>query len=334
MSRYLRRIVIAGITLFLLVGLVGTFAQAVEEPIIIKFGHAGSLTDPIQTGVLKFKELVEERSQGRVIVEVYPAAQLGSERELQEATQLGHITMCGSGMWGLLDARLDVLTLPVLWRDWDHVNKVMWGPVGKELLSLGEAKGLKSVGWIHTGWRHITNNKHPIFVPADMKGMKIRVPEIRVLMDTMRAFGARPTPIPFGELYSALQQGVAEAEENPLKNIYHHKFYEVQKYLSLIGYVYNGNLWWANLEWWNSLPPDIQEIIMETIREGQLLANRILEECDDELLYKLLDEGMIVNKVRDRSGWEKLAKKAWEPWLERVGEETGKELIEKIRSVE
>ena len=309
-------------------------AGSVEEPIIIKYASGGTNPQSASAlGMFMFKEMLEERFPERVKVEIFTGT-LGGEREIQESTRLGHLNMCRSGRWGLIDPKIDVVSLPFLFRDFEHVNKVLWGPIGQELFQLGEKVGLISVGkgGTHSGWRHITSKK-PIFYPKDMKGLKIRTPEIKVIMDVMIALGAKPTPIPFGEVYTALQQGVADAQENPLVNIYRMKFHEVQTHLALIGYVYNPTLVWANLEWWNSLPPEIQQGITEAETTAQIWIDNYIETSETENLYKLLGEGMMINRVKNRDEWEKLAKSAYEPWLNRVGRVEGERLIERLKAV-
>ncbi|HSC69884.1 MAG TPA: DctP family TRAP transporter solute-binding subunit, partial [Candidatus Methylomirabilis sp.] len=198
------------------------WAGAKIDPLTIKFAHAGSMTHPYSVGIQKLTPILEKNSGGAIKLQVFCCAQLGSERELAEGTRLGTINVTSVAAEGALPAwvpELQAFGLPFLIRNREHAYKVLDGPVGKELEAKLEAQGLHVLGWWELGFRNMTTKNRPIHTPDDLKGLKMRVQEAKVWLGLMRSLGAIPTPIPFGELYNALQQGVVDGQENPIVTI-------------------------------------------------------------------------------------------------------------------
>jgi len=187
-----------------------------------------------------FKKYVEEQSEGRIKVELYPNAQLGGDREMAEAVQVGilQIALPVVSVTSSFEKSFNVVEMPYLFTTRESAFKALDGDLGQELDRRLLKTGMMNLGYYENGFRHITNNKGPIHSPADLKGVKIRTMEVPPHITFFKKLGANPTPMSFGELYTALQQGTVDAQENPLAIINESRLYEVQKYISLTGHVF------------------------------------------------------------------------------------------------
>ena len=204
---------------------------------------------PALAAAVVFKHEVESRTGGRVKVDVFPGGQLGNERELIEALRMGTVEMAitSDGPVGGFFEPILVLGIPYAFPSTVTAWKALDGPFGQELMeSMRQKTGIRCLAVTENGFRHFTNNSRVIKGPADMKGLKIRTMENPSHMAIVKAMGADPTPIAFGELYSALQQKIVDGQENPIAVLYMIKGYEVQKYLTLDGHVYNPSFLWVN----------------------------------------------------------------------------------------
>ncbi len=294
----------------------------------IKIGHVLTTDSAWHVNLEGFAKEVAEKTEGRVIFKIYPGSQLGNEKDLIEGLMLQTIDggLIGGGSFQSIDPRFGVEALPYAWKDHQTAYKAMDGEIGKFLLGILESKGIKGISWWENGFRHITNNKRPIVVPKDMEGLKIRVTPDKMRLHTFKALGASPIPINFGELYTALQQGVVDAQENPLGIIYANAFYEVQKYLSLSGHTWGSALLCFNSSAWKRIP-DRDKPVVEAIankwrdRERQQIIN---EESD--MLAKLKEKGMKVNEV-DKEAFRAAVQPVWKDY-ESV---FGKDLMELVR---
>lgn len=274
----------------------GMSPQAAE--IVIKYADTVAPDHPNNLAALEFKKMVEKETNGRVRVDVFPAAQLGNEKELVEACMLGAIDMfqCSSGALSLFQPEFGALASPYIFRDLDHMLKVAAGPIGQELGDkLQKSRGIKLLAnnWYY-GSRHLTTKSKPIYKPADLKGMLIRSVEQPIFLETVRALGGTPTPVDFSDLYMALKQGAVEGQENPIPTIYTYKYYEAQKYIMLTGHIiltiYNG----ANAEWYNALPDDVKAVIEKAMAQATTFNNDLVVKQEIELIEKLKDQGMTV----------------------------------------
>ena len=190
---------------------------------------------PTELGDEEFARLVKERSNGRIIIEVYPGSQLGEEKAVIEQVQFGaiDITRVSISPVAAFVPKLNAFQMPYLYRDSDHMWKVLKGDIGMELLASLEPFGFIGLGWFEAGARSFYNSKKPVYTPADLKGMKIRVQESELMLGLVRSFGAIPTPMPYGEVYSGLQTGVVDGAENNPPSYYSASHYEVAKYYTL-----------------------------------------------------------------------------------------------------
>jgi len=246
-----------------------------------------------------FKPYVEEKSGGRIKVELYPNAQLGGDRQCYESVQLGTIEMhigATAVLSGFVPEVL-VFGLPYLFKSKEVAYKALDGELGEIINNKLLTLGLKNLGYMENGYRHITNNRGPICEPNDLKGLKIRTMENPVHMAIFKALGANPTPISFGELYTALQQGTVDAQENPIPLVYTSKFYEVQKYYTLDGHVYASASMVINKDFFNSLPKDLQEIVATGAKKAKDFQRDLADKQDEDMLKLLKGKGMIINEL-------------------------------------
>jgi len=267
-------------------------------PKVIRCGHGHSATHPVHLGFEVFKELVELKTD-KYKVEIFPTSQLGSEAEMAEMTKLGTMEAFMFGRMESQGKQLYTLALPFVFKDYDHVNRVLSGPIGDYLASFTEDHGLKLLGWAHSGFRQITNNVRPIKSPADLKGLKMRTPPLENILQTMQAFGASATSIAYSELYMALKTGVVDGQENPYVNIVSEKFYEAQKYLTEVNYIYNPGPFCVGLDWWNSLPAEDQEIIADAAKVACLYTNYITESTEKAYKQECINQGMEIYEPTD-----------------------------------
>lgn len=279
---------------------------------------------------LKFKEKLEKESDGRLKVELYPNGQLyGSDREAIEAVQLGNLEMTIPAVAPLasFNEKFLVFDLPFLFNDYDSAYSALDGDLGQELLDSLEENDLKGLAFGENGFRHVSNNEGPIESPEDMEGMKLRTLENPLHTDTFKAFGANASPFAFGELYTALQQGTYDAMDCPISLYYTNKFYEVQDYLTLTGHVYAAAIFLANNDFYNSLPEDLQELVMEASDEFKDEQRKLAQQQDTEFLDQLKAEGMQVNDLTAEQRDE--FREAAQPVYKKYESQIGKDLIDR-----
>ncbi|MCK6207055.1 DctP family TRAP transporter solute-binding subunit [Bacillus infantis] len=310
-------------------GSASTSSESNGEKITIKFGHVLAPDHPYNLAAEKFKEALESNSPQEVQVEIFHSAQLGSERELTEGLQLGTVDIAiAPGTISSFEPKMGVLDLPYIFRDREHAYKVLDGEIGKELAADLPSSDLRLLSYWENGFRQITNSQKPINTPADVKGVKLRVPENGIYVDTFKEWGANVTTMAFGELYTALQQKAVDGQENPLALIYTNKFYEAQEYLSLTGHFYGPAQVIISEKKWKSLSPEMQEAVQSAADEARDFERQLLKDKDEEYLENLKAEGMKVNEV-DVEAFQEASKPVWEKYSSEFGD-----LIDRIQAVE
>ena len=265
----------------------------------IKLGHVLAPTHSWHKAAEGFAAEVKEKTAGRVNFVLYPSGQLGNEKTMVEGMQLGSqgAGIIGSGSLQPVDARFGVVELPYTWTTASQAYRAYDGDLGATLAKYADAKNLVLVSWWENGFRHITNSRGPIKVPADLKGLKIRVTPDKMRLDTFTALGANPAPLAFGELYSALQQKVFDAQENPLSIIYTSSFFEVQKYVSLTGHVWSpANLIVAKSVWSRMSDAD-RKVVQAAAHHWRDEQRKMITEGDKEYAAKLKEKGMEINEA-------------------------------------
>ncbi len=270
-----------------------------SESKTLKLAHTGSETHQYHSASEKFKELVEEKTNGDITIEIHPNATLGSEGEAIEQLMDGSIemtTLAPDSNYSNTVPEMNVFGIPYLFEDRDHAYSVLDGEIGDELLAMGEEHNIKGLGWWEIGFRHITNNTREIVEPSDMEGLQIRVQPSPVWEAHMKAVNANPTPVDFNELYSALDQGVVNGQENPLPTIESMRLFEVQKYVSLTSHTYNPAITLMNLDTWNSLSEEHQNVIQEAIEETTDYHREFLAGKEEEILELLEENGVKITE--------------------------------------
>jgi tripartite ATP-independent transporter DctP family solute receptor len=262
----------------------------------IKFGHVGEPGSLFAASAEEFARRANAKLGGKAKVVVYGSSQLGGDKELLQKLKLGTVDMALPST--VLSSEVDlfgVFEMPYLVKDRGHMAKIekelFWSKLEPEV----EKKGLKIIAVWENGYRHITDSKRPINVPADLQGIKLRVPEGKWRVKMFQTYGANPSPMKFSEVFTALQTGVMDGQENPLTQIYSAKFQEVQKYLSLTGHVYTPAYVSVGAKKWATLPADVRKVLEDTARETQQFVYERAEKDDNDLLAKLKAAGMQVN---------------------------------------
>ncbi|HYT86727.1 MAG TPA: TRAP transporter substrate-binding protein [Burkholderiales bacterium] len=263
--------------------------QPASQSIVVKFSHVVTDETPKGKGAIRFKELAEAKTQGRVKVEVYPNSQLYKDREELEALQLGAVQMLAPSVskFGPLGVRkFEVFDLPYMFADESSLEHVVEGPVGKGLFKLLEPKGIVGLAYWFNGFKEFTANR-PLRKLDDFKGMKIRIQSSKILEGEIKAFGAIPQVMAFSEVYTALQQGVVDGEENTPSNKYTQKMHEVQKHMTLSDH---GVVMYAvivNKKFWDGLPADIRKSLGEAMAESTKYVWDIAKKENDDALAKI-----------------------------------------------
>jgi C4-dicarboxylate-binding protein DctP len=302
-----------------------------EDPIIIKFSHVVALDTPKGKAAEKFKQLAEERTHGRVKVEVYPNSQLYKDKEELEALQLGAVQMLAPSVskFGPLGIKeFESFDLPYIFPSVEALRRVSDGPIGKSLFKKLEPKGIIGLGYWDNGFSVITSNK-PIHKLEDFKGLKMRIQSSKVLEATYRSLGALPQVLAFSEVYQALQTGVVDGGENTPSNIYTQKFHEVQKYLTVSDNTYIGYALIVNKKFWEGLPADIRGELESAVKDATAYCNAIAEQENRDALAKIKASGTVefyVLSDKEKAEWRKGLLKVHEEMAPRIG----KDLIEAI----
>ncbi len=306
-----------------LVSVSGAFAG-----INIKVAHVVNEQDAFQVCALKFKEVVEKETGGEITVTVFPNAKLGDERTLLENMKMGAVDagIITSGPIINFLPEFGIFDLPFLFRNPEQAYAVLDGPIGKEMLQSMESQGWIGLAYGERGFRNLTNSKHAVSVPGDMKGLKIRLMQNPVYVETFKILGANAVPMAWTEALTALQQGTIDGQENPLNVIVSFKLFESQKYLTLTRHAYAPNVIMMSKITWNRLSPEQREIVKKAALEAAWANRNYDNEKAAEWLQFLKDQGMEVVEDPDIEAFQK----AVQPIYDKYGEKFGKERIQAI----
>ncbi len=266
---------------------------------IAQNSHQGAAIDA-------FAKSVEQRTGGRYKIQTFYSGALGAERESVEATQLGtqELTFTSTGPVPNFVPEVKILYVPFLFRDYAHARGTLDGPIGQEMLAKFEAKGLKALAWGENGFRHMTNSKRAVNGPEDLRGLKMRTMENPVHIQAYKGFGINPTPMAFTEVFTALQQGTVDGQENPLSVITAAKFEQVQKHLSLTGHVYSPGVFLMNKGVFDKLSAADKQAFLEAAKDG-VKANRARVDADEKsAVSDLRSKGMQVIDTLDKSKFQ------------------------------
>ncbi len=262
----------------------------------IKFGHVGEPNSLFANSADEFARRANAKLGSKAKVVVFGSSQLGGDKELLQKLKLGTVDMAlPSTVMSSESDIFGVFEMPYLVKDRAHMGRIEREVFWAKLAPEAEKKGLKIIAVWENGYRHVTNSKRPIDTPADLQGIKLRVPEGKWRVKMFQAYGANPSPMKFSEVFTALQTGVMDGQENPFTQIYSAKFQEVQKYLSLTGHVYTPAYATVGAKKWALLPDDVRKILEDTAKETQAFVYAAAEKDDNDLLGKLKAAGMQVN---------------------------------------
>ena len=269
------------------------------ETVTIRFGHSGTEDHQYQVFAAKFKELVEEQSGGRLAVEIFPNAILGNDREMIESMLMGQLEMFVGSSTTSWVPETAITDMPFLYRDYEHAYSCYDGFLFDELGSRFEENGMTLLGYVSIGWRNISNNVRPINSVEDLQGLKIRVPDMEVYAATFEAMGATTVTVSLNELYMALQQSVADGQDNPASTFWAQSFQEVQDYLTLTHHMLGTNFVLVNSSWLGGLPQEDQDLIRSAAKEAQDYQREYLSGVEDELVEQIREAGVEVNEPAD-----------------------------------
>jgi C4-dicarboxylate-binding protein DctP len=298
-----------------------------QQPIVIKFSHVVALDTPKGKGAEKFKQLAEERSKGRVKVEVYPNSTLYKDGEEMDALQLGSVQMLAPSVakFGPMGVReFEVFDLPYIFDNFADLHKVTEGAVGKLLFQKLEAHKIVGLAYWDNGFKDFSANK-PLRLPGDVKGLKMRIQSSKVLDAQIRALGGIPQVMAFSEVYQALQTGVVDGTENPPSNFYTQKMNEVQKYFTLTDHGVIEYAVIANKQFWDGLPADIRTILEGAMRDATKYANDIAKEENDKAMAAVKATGkteILALTPEQKAAWKKALLPVHREMESRVGKDT------------
>jgi C4-dicarboxylate-binding protein DctP len=323
--------------LLLVLGLVVPSAAMAAAKWTMKFGHDMPEDSAQHVAALKYADLVKERTKGQVEIKVFPAQQLGTDPEMVQQAQMGtlEIVLPPTAKISGFAAQLQLADLPFLFPSKEACYQVLDGPVGDKVLALLDAKGLKGVSFWESGFKQITANK-AIRKPEDFAGMKVRVMESPLLIAQYKQVKANPVPIDFAETYNALQQGVVDAQENPLVSIVNMKFYEVQKYTMLSNHGFLGYAFLFSKKVYDGLPADIQKVMRDTARELASFERQDTARREAGYIERIKKGGseIVTLSPQELQAFEKAFRPVHQQFAKTIGEDLLKETyahIDKLR---
>ena len=313
-------------------GITAFGSAAAQQPIVIKFSHVAAVDTPKGKGAQKFKELAEERTQGKVKVELYPNSQLYKDKEELEALQLGAVQMLAPvpskfGPMGLKE--FEALDMPYLLNSEEALHKVTRGPIGQGLLKSLEGKGAVGLAFWDNGFRVMTSNR-PMHLPTDMKGLKMRINSSKVNDAIMRSVGALPQTLAFSEVYQALQSGVVDGTEGNISNLFTQKQFEVQKHMTITNHTYSGYVVVVNKKFWDGLPPDIRSTLEGAMKDASAYNDQMSAKDEATAIAAIKASG--ISEIYKPTPAEKEQwVKAMLPVQQEMAGRVGKDIVEAMR---
>ncbi len=289
-----------------------------------KIAHTFAPTNPLALGQIKFAEDIKKATQGRITFEVLHSGVLGGEVEMISQVMAGSLEFAvigGIGMFQNYSPKAGVEELPFLFKDVASAQRAADGEFGQLVAKqIMEPLRLVTLGYMENGFRHFTNNKRPIVMPDDMKGIKFRSAPSPLRIKMFEALGSQAIPMAFPELFTGLQQGTVDGQENPLSNIHASKFYEVQKYLSLSGHIYSFAPVIVNQAVWNGLSQEDRDLIQQHMDAAIQYQRALCRETEEKLLADMKNAGMEVNSI-DREAFVAKMGPVWDLYIKQNGDE-------------
>ncbi len=273
-------------------------AQDIQDR-TIKFGHLNNTDHPVSMGVKRFAELVAAKSGGKMKVQEFPSSTLGNEMQQQSALQGGVQEMSAPATTSLagIVKEFGLIDFPFSVSTYAQADALLDGPLGQALIAKLPEKGLMALGYWDLGFRNVTNSRRPITKPEDLEGLKLRVIPNPVFLETFKALKANPVPMPFTELYGALESKAVDGQENPFAVILSNKFFEVQKYVSATNHVYATNILLVSKRFWDKLSPAEQKIMQDAADETRAYQRQVSRAAAQKAVTELQAKGMQFNEV-------------------------------------
>lgn len=326
----MKKTAVCFLTFVFVIGLAA--AQVFAQPKVLKISNGVNEQHPSYLAGKKFGEILEEKLPGKYEVQVYANAQLGDDVRATEAVRMGTlemVTTSASPLTGLVPA-LNVFDLPFIVPNEKAADAIFDGPIGAQLAADLEAKGLVLLAYYENGFRQLTNSVHEVKSPEDLKGLKIRTMQNPIHLQAFRAMGANPTPMPFSEVFTALQQKTIDGQENPIPTIWLSKFYEVQPYVSLTNHVYGPHLLIIGKKLWDSFPPEDQKVIAEAAKESAVYQRALNRKMNKEFVGSLRDAGIIVTELtpEQHQAFVEAVAPVYVEWEPKIG----KDLVDKFKA--
>lgn len=310
--------------------------SSVAAEYTLKFSHVVSDNTPKGKAARYFEKRLEELSGGKIDVQVYPSSQLYTDSAVVKALRLNSVQMAAPSFskFGKIVPQLALFDLPFIFNDADHLHKVQDGEVGQALKDMVTEKGIVALDYWDNGFKQFTSSTKALIEPKDAEGQKFRIMSSKVLEAQMHAIGGNPQMMPFSEVYSGLQQGVIDAAENPISNIYTKKFHEVQKYLTISDHGYLGYLVVMSKKFWNSLPADLQANVKQAMKEATAKERIFAQELNDSQFDEIKEYAKKTGKLEiftltaeQKEAWRKAVSKIYPEFYDE--DKIGKDLIEK-----
>lgn len=328
------RLVSSLIAVAAVIGAGNSYAQS--NPITIKLAHLFTSEHSIGASAAKFKELLEKKAPGRIKVELFPNALLGGERDVAESVLIGNVQMAvlSTAIMANYSPSLGIYDLPYIVKGFRQAEAAYSGPIQERLNADMLKKGIRILTMWHQGFRGVVSAKRPIRTIEDFKGFKIRVPEGPVYVGTFKLLGANPTPIPFNEVYTAIQTGVVDGMEGSAETLNTIKIYEVAKYFTLTNHIYSGQGLMINEKFYESLSPDLQKDVNEAAQEATAFEWRLVKDRDAENLNLMRKNGMTIISVSpiEIKKMQDAVKPLWQAFGQRIGP-VGIDLINQFASM-
>jgi len=306
--------------------LAGTFTTLASAQTTVRVSHPTPATSHYGAGTQAFCADLEKRTTGRFKCQIQAGA--NDERASVEAVQLGtlDVTNTSTGPVSNFVPEVGIVDIPFLFRDYDHARRVLDGPIGQEILAKFPSKGIIALAWTENGFRHLTNSRRAVVKPDDVKGLKVRTMQNPVHIQAFQSIGVQPTPMAFSELFTSLQQGVVDGQENPIPVILSSKFSQVQKHLSLTGHVYSPSLLLMSPKLWNSLSEADKNNFKEAAKVGSAAQRKKVNDDENAGIAQLKSEGMEVATNVDGQAFRTAMTPVWSEFAKKYGAENIKRI--------
>ena len=306
--------------------LAGTAMTHAGAQTIVRLSHPTPANSHYGVGSQAFCADLEKRTTGRFKCQIQAGA--NDERASIEAVQLGtlDVTNTSTGPVSNFVPEVGIVDIPFLFRDYDHARRVLDGPIGQEILAKFPSKGIIALAWTENGFRHLTNSRRPVVKPDDVKGLKVRTMQNPVHIQAFQSIGVQPTPMAFSELFTSLQQGVVDGQENPIPVILSAKFSQVQKHLSLTGHVYSPSLLLMSPRLWNSLSEADKANFREAAKVGSAAQRKKVNDDEAAGIAQLKSDGMEVVTTVDGQAFRTAMTPVWSEFAKKYGAENIKRI--------